>query len=72
MKAPDTKAGTINLIFLSVIALVLLGLMFRSFMMGDYDGATIYMGFLFINFGLALYTFRVAVFDGTGYKEVKE
>lgn len=70
MKAPDYRSGMINLAILSLLALVLMGLMINSWMAGDYNGASAYMGLLFIDFGMAIYSFRVAVIDGSGYKEV--
>ncbi|ABZ83852.1 hypothetical protein HM1_0700 [Heliomicrobium modesticaldum Ice1] len=72
MKAPDYKAGSLNLILLTLVAVALLFLMVKKWSVGDYNGAAVYIGLLFVDFGAALYSFRVAVFDGTGYKEVKD
>ncbi|MBC9784205.1 hypothetical protein GJ688_05730 [Heliobacillus mobilis] len=72
MKAPDYKAGMLNLIVLTLIALALVAVAFKKLADGDFNGAAIYIGFLFIDFGVALYSFRVAIWDGTGYKEVKD
>ncbi|MCW2277040.1 hypothetical protein [Heliophilum fasciatum] len=72
MNKPDYQAGMINLFILVVVALVLMGLMVKQWSIADYNGAAMYLGFLFIDLGIATYSFRVAALDGIGYKEVKD
>lgn len=72
VKNPDYKAGMVNLIVLALLALVLIGVMIQKWAVADYNGVAVYLGFLFMDFGISLYSYRVAVLDGFGYKEVKD